>query len=631
MTDFTSSDYQQTIPDNSEEAPTQVSHAVRILQEKFGYRGFRGNQQDIINHLIDGKDAVVLMPTGAGKSLCYQIPALVRPGSGVVISPLIALMQDQVQALQGLGIRAACLNSSMTWEQIQDTENAWSRGYIDLLYIAPERLLTTRALNLLKKVPISLFAIDEAHCVSQWGHDFRPEYLGLNELARLWPTVPRVALTATATLETRQDIADRLAFNQAKYFVSSFDRPNIRYEVVEKDNVRTQLMHFISENHHGESGIVYCLTRKKCEVIAEFLNKQGIKALAYHAGLDAQTRAKHQQQFLYEDDLVMVATIAFGMGINKPDVRFVAHVDMPKSIEGYYQETGRAGRDGLPATAWMAFGLQDVLQHRKMIESSNAEEVFKQRAREQLQAMLSYCESSLCRRVALLAYFGQSSHACGNCDSCDRPMSTWNATIAAQKILSTIYWLYRRYEQRFGAKYIIDILLGKHTDRIDEFAHYKLSTFGIGKEYDEATWQSIMLQLMAQGYLNVDIEGYSTLTLTPKSVPVLKGQESVFMIQAPSNTSQKSRNIMPVRKKTFEEQFPQASVRYHQLKQWREQESQKEGVEPQFIFTDTTLKYIALENPQTLKALANIDGINAYKLNRFGLLVLHELNSLQVN
>lgn len=602
--------------------PTAPEKALEVLQNVFGYHQFRADQESIIHHVISGKDCIILMPTGAGKSLCYQVPALVRPGSGVVISPLIALMYDQVQALRSLGVRAACLNSSMSWEDIQAVENAWARGYLDLLYIAPERLLTPRTLSLLKRTPISLFAIDEAHCVSQWGHDFRPEYLGLSELARLWPDVPRIALTATATQETREEIENRLNLKQAKTFMASFERPNIRYEIVEKTQVRQQLMRFISDNHPNESGIVYCLSRKRCESIAEFLNKQGIEALPYHAGMDAQARAANQYRFLHEEGIVMVATIAFGMGVNKPDVRFVAHIDMPKSIEGYYQETGRAGRDGLPATAWMAYGLTDVLQQRKMIETSQGDETFKNRAREQLSAMLALCETAACRRVELLDYFGQKSEPCGNCDICKTPPKLWDGSIAGQKVLSTVYWLYKKYQQRFGANYIIEILLGIHTERIDSFAHYQLSTFGIGKEHNEETWSSVIRQLLAKGFLSVDIEGYSTLALTSRSASLLRGEVKLWLKQESMLVGGRSKNVMPTRKKTFQELHPEAYHRYQLLKQWREERSRRDGLDGQFIFNDTTLKNMAVTNPLTMQALAKIDGVNLYKLNAYGKEVL---------
>lgn len=592
--------------------------ALAILQTVFGYSAFRGEQQEIIESLIEGKDCLVLMPTGAGKSLCYQVPALVRPGSGIVVSPLIALMNDQVNALRGLGVKAACLHSGMAWEVIKQVENHWVRGEVDLLYIAPERLLSPRCLSLLKRTPISLFAIDEAHCVSQWGHDFRPEYLGLSDLSRLWPDVPRVALTATATEQTRQEIEERLQLQQANKFIANFDRPNIRYDIVEKNQVRQQLLHFISHIHPNDSGIVYCLSRNRCEQIAEFLNKQGVNALAYHAGMPASKRHEHQDRFLREEGVVMVATIAFGMGIDKPDVRFVAHIDIPRSIENYYQETGRAGRDGLPATAWMAYGLQDVLQHHKMIDCSQGDDIFKQRSREQLNAMLALCETASCRRTQLLAYFGQEVQACGNCDVCLSPPTLWDGTIAAQKVLSTVYWLFNTYQQRFGARYIIDILLGRLTDRIQGNQHQVLSTFGIGKDLSDQTWHSIIRQLLARGFLSVDIEGFSTLALTPKSKALLKREIVLMLRQETVNTVAKSKNRMPSRRKEIPALPEKAAERLRILKAWRLSQSEVEKLDIQFIFNDTTLQLIALVHPKTLRELVGIEGVNQYKLNKYG-------------
>ena len=511
-----------------EQLPTK---ALDVLRTVFGYEHFRGEQQAIVEHLIAGGDCLVLMPTGAGKSLCYQIPALVREGTAVVVSPLIALMQEQVQALRELGVRAAYLNSTLSWQEVQQVENAWARGQLDLLYVAPERLLTERCLNMLNYGRISLFAIDEAHCVSQWGHDFRPEYLGLSALHERWPQVPRIALTATATSQTRQEIEARLQLQDAQAFISSFDRPNIRYEIVEKIDQRRQLLHFISENHLGDSGIVYCSSRSRTESIAEFLCKKGIQALPYHAGLDLATRTGNQQRFQQEEGIVMVATIAFGMGINKPDVRFVAHIDMPKSIEGYYQETGRAGRDGLPASAWMAYGLNDVVQQRKMIEVSNGDEDFKKRSLRQLNAMLALCECATCRRTQLLAYFGQNMDDCGNCDVCLNPPKLWDGTQAAQKFLSAVYWLHRKYEQRFGAKHIIDILQGELNQRVQDNHHQELSVFGIGKDLTAERWNSVVRQLLARSYLTVDNQGYSTLVLTAAAKPLLKGDEVLMLRQ----------------------------------------------------------------------------------------------------
>lgn len=591
----------------------------------FGYDHFRGEQQRIVEHLIAGGDCLVLMPTGAGKSLCYQIPALVREGTAVVVSPLIALMQEQVQALRELGVRAAYLNSTLSWQEAQQVENAWARGQLDLLYIAPERLLTERCLSMLNYGRISLFAIDEAHCVSQWGHDFRPEYLGLSILHERWPDVPRIALTATATSQTRHEIEQRLQLQDAQAFISSFDRPNIRYEIVEKIDQRRQLLHFISENHLGDSGIVYCSSRSRTESIAEFLCKQGIQALAYHAGLDLATRTANQQRFQQEEGIVMVATIAFGMGINKPDVRFVAHIDMPKSIEGYYQETGRAGRDGLPATAWMAYGLNDVVQQRKMIEISNGDEGFKQRSLRQLNAMLALCECATCRRTQLLAYFGQQIGDCGNCDVCLNPPKLWDGTQAAQKFLSAVYWLHRKYAQRFGAKHIIDILQGQMNQRVQDNHHQELSVFGIGKDLTVDRWNSVVRQLLARSYLTVDNQGYSTLVLTAAAKSILKGDEVLMLRQESERSASRSKNIMFNRKKNLVDLPAAAQERYERLKAWRLALAKEHSIPAYFIFNDTTLQQIAVEQPDSLRALANISGVGQHKLDTYGSDILNFL------
>lgn len=594
------------------------SRALDVLRSVFGYDHFRGEQQAIVEHLIAGEDCLVLMPTGAGKSLCYQIPAIVREGTAVVVSPLIALMQEQVQALRELGVRAAYLNSTLSWQEVKQVENAWARGQLDLLYIAPERLLTERCLNMLDYGHISLFAIDEAHCVSQWGHDFRPEYLALSVLHERWPEVPRIALTATATSQTRQEIEERLQLQTARAFVSSFDRPNIRYEIVEKFDQRRQLQHFISENHLGDSGIVYCASRSRTESMAEYLSKQGIPALPYHAGLDLATRTAHQQRFQQEEGIVMVATIAFGMGINKPDVRFVAHIDMPRSIEGYYQETGRAGRDGLPATAWMAYGLNDVVQQRKMIEMSNGDENFKRRSQRQLNAMLALCESATCRRTQLLAYFGQHISDCGNCDVCLHPPKLWDGTQAAQKFLSAVYWLHRKYGQRFGAKHIIDILQGQLSERVQENQHQSLSVFGIGKDLSTERWSSVVRQLLAKSYLTVDNQGYSTLVLTPAARPLLKGEQALMLRQESERLSGRSKNIMPSRKQAINDLPEAAQERFVRLKAWRLALAKEHNIPAYFIFNDTTLQQIALEQPDSLRALAHINGVGQHKLDTYG-------------
>ncbi len=499
------------------------SSASSVLQRVFGHAAFRGNQHAVVDHVTSGGDALVLMPTGGGKSLCYQLPSLLRDGTGIVISPLIALMHDQVEALTALNIRAACLNSAQDPAVSRQVEQDFLAGRLDLLYVAPERLLTDRCLSLLERGRIALFAIDEAHCVSQWGHDFRPEYLGLSLLHKRWPNVPRLALTATATRATQVEIIQRLELDQAEHFVASFDRPNICYRIVEKNDVRRQLLNFIQSEHAGDCGIVYCLSRNRVEETAGFLSRHGMVALPYHAGLAASVRAANQQRFLQEDGVVMVATIAFGMGVDKPDVRFVAHIDLPKSVEGYYQETGRAGRDGLPATAWLAYGLQDVMQQRRMINDSAGDEAYRRRLAVQLDAMLELCETVSCRRQRLLAYFDEASDACGNCGTCLHPPGSWDGTVAAQKLLSAVYRLWRERGQRFGAGHVIDILRGKLTARVQAYRHDDLSVFGVGADLSEQAWRSVLRQLLARELLTVDTDGYSTLVLTEHSRDVLKG------------------------------------------------------------------------------------------------------------
>ncbi len=587
--------------------------ALHTLQTVFGYPAFRGQQAEIVGLVADGHDALVLMPTGGGKSLCYQIPALLRPGCGIVISPLIALMQDQVDALAELGVRAAFLNSSQSFDEAMRTERALRRGELDLLYIAPERLLTSRCLEMLDDVPIALFAIDEAHCVSQWGHDFRPEYIRLSVLHERYPLVPRIALTATADADTRQEIIDRLQLQAARQFVDSFDRPNIRYQIIEKDQVRRQLLDFIRDEHAGEAGIVYCLSRKKVEETAEFLNEQGVKALAYHAGMDTATRAAHQSRFLREDGLVMVATIAFGMGIDKPDVRFVAHLDLPKSIEGYYQETGRAGRDGLPADAWMAYGLQDVVQQRRMIDESEADIAYKRMQSARLDAMLGLCETPGCRRVHLLQYFGQSSEPCGNCDTCLNPPSSFDATEAVQKLLSTIY----RVGQRFGAVHVLDVLRGVDSTRVKQWQHQSLSTFGIGADRSEAEWRAILRQTLAQGLVDVDHEQYGALRLTEAARPVLRG-ETVLMLR---------RYQKPVRQRraaTAPGSYTEASLSsaqqalFERLRWWRMETARAHNVPAYVIFHDATLREIARAMPVSLDALRQVSGVGEKKLESYG-------------
>ncbi|WP_353172284.1 DNA helicase RecQ [Paracandidimonas soli] len=589
-----------------------------VLQQVFGYDAFRGNQQAIIEHVVAGGDALVLMPTGGGKSLCYQIPALVRPGTGVVISPLIALMQDQVDALLELGVKAAFLNSSQDWQSAREVEREFLNGELDLLYVAPERLLTERCMNLLSRGRISVFAIDEAHCVSQWGHDFRKEYLGLSVLAEQWPDVPRIALTATATTATRQEIAQRLQLESAAHFVASFDRPNITYRIVEKNEVRKQLLSFIQAEHKGDCGIVYCLSRTRVEETAEFLCRNGIEALPYHAGLTQEIRASNQARFLREDGLVMVATIAFGMGIDKPDVRFVAHIDLPKAVEGYYQETGRAGRDGLPATAWMAYGLQDVVQQRRMIDSSNGDDMFRRRQGSQLDAMLGLCETVSCRRQRLLAYFDQEIEPCGNCDTCLSPPESWDGTVAAQKILSAVYRLWKERNQRYGAAHLIDILRGKLTERVQQSDHQSLSVFGIGQDLSENAWRGVLRQLLAQGILMVDQEGYGTLTLTEASRSVLKGEHKLMMRRESEKARSRSRTSGTGKKPVLEDLPPKAQARFEALRAWRAEVARSHGVPAYVVFHDATLREIAVIHPETLEDLRHISGVGVRKLEAYG-------------
>jgi len=590
---------------------------LETLRQIFGYESFRGEQGHIIEHVVDGGDALVLMPTGGGKSLCYQIPAIVRPGTGVVVSPLIALMQDQVDALLELGVRAAFLNSSQDAAEARRVERAYLQGELDLLYVAPERLLTPRCMDLLGQGRIALFAIDEAHCVSQWGHDFRPEYLGLSVLAERWPQVPRIALTATATEATRTEIATRLALQDAPQFVASFDRPNICYRIVEKHEVRRQLLDFIRAEHAGECGIVYALSRARVEQTAEFLSRNGIAALPYHAGLDARTRAANQARFLREDGIVMVATIAFGMGVNKPDVRFVAHIDLPKSIEGYYQETGRAGRDGLPADAWLAYGLQDVVQQRRMIDDSEGDAQHQRRQVRQLDAMLALCETVSCRRQDLLAYFGQAIQPCGNCDTCLEPPAAWDGTVAVQKLLSAIYRLWRERGQRFGGGHLIDILRGQMTDRVRQHGHDTLSVFGVGETLSVDAWRGILRQALAMGLLTVDLEGYGTLALTEASRAVLKG-ERTLMLRPVDAKRAKPRRQRTTTAAQLDALPPDALARFEHLRAWRGRTAREHNVPAYVIFHDATLREIALRNPDSLDALAGVSGVGARKLETYG-------------
>ncbi|MDI6412412.1 DNA helicase RecQ [Streptomyces albus] len=605
---------------------TPETAALRVLRRVFGYDAFRGQQEAVIEHVVDGGDAVVLMPTGGGKSLCYQIPALVRPGTGVVVSPLIALMQDQVDALRALGVRAGFINSTLDFDQRRVVEAEFLAGELDLLYLAPERLRLEATTALLDRAKVSLFAIDEAHCVAQWGHDFRPDYLSLSMLGERWPDVPRVALTATATRATHQEIVQRLGLSGARDFVASFDRPNIQYRIVPKNDPKKQLLRFLKEEHPGDAGIVYCLSRNAVERTAEFLCRNGIEAVPYHAGLDAGTRAAHQARFLREEGLVVVATIAFGMGIDKPDVRFVAHLDLPKSVEGYYQETGRAGRDGQPSTAWLAYGLQDVVQQRKMIENGEGDPAFQRRARSHLDAMLSLCETVSCRRGQLLAYFGQAPEegaahiSCGNCDTCLSPPESWDGTVPAQMVLSTVVRLKRERGQKFGAGQIVDILLGRRTAKVIQFDHDALSVFGIGTELGEAEWRGVVRQLIAQGLLEVEGE-HGTLVLTDASATVLRGERQVRMRKDPRPAAVRSEAAggSRQRKGSVPADLPEeARPLFETLRAWRAQQAREQGVPAYVVFHDATLREVAVRRPATLGELGGITGVGEKKLATHG-------------
>jgi ATP-dependent DNA helicase RecQ len=593
--------------------------AQQILRDTFGYTSFRGAQQAIVEHVAGGGDALVLMPTGGGKSLCYQIPSLLREGVGIVVSPLIALMQDQVDALKQLGVSAAFLNSSLEADTAREVSRQLMRGELKLLYVAPERLMTEGFLNLLERLQqenkIGLFAIDEAHCVSQWGHDFRPEYRALTVLHERFPSIPRIALTATADAPTRSEIVERLKLEQAQQFVSSFDRPNIRYRVTLKDNARKQLQDFLETEHPNDAGIVYCLSRKKVEETAAWLKEQGWDALPYHAGLDAAVRSKNQKKFLREEGVIMVATVAFGMGIDKPNVRFVAHMDLPKSMEGYYQETGRAGRDGLPANAWMAYGLGDVVSMRQMLLSGDAPEERKRVELQKLDALLGFCESTACRHQTILRYFGEEHPGdCGQCDNCLSPVDTWDATKAAQMALSCVY----RTGQRFGVVHLIDVLLGKATPKVEQFSHQQLSTFGIGKDLAQTQWSSVYRQLVAAGLLNVDMEGYGGLKLAEAARPVLKGEQEVWL----------RRDAEPAKRKTskaergsrMREAFAGANddPLWLALKAKRMELAREQGVPPYVIFHDSTLLEILNHKPHTLDEMGRISGVGQAKLAKYG-------------
>ncbi len=585
-----------------------MTDALSILQHTFGYPQFRPPQDQIIDTLIEGGDALVLMPTGGGKSLCYQIPALLREGCGVVISPLIALMQDQVTALKELGLRADFLNSTLSSERAVSIEGSLLDGQLDLLYVAPERLIQPRTIDLLRSARIALFAIDEAHCVSQWGHDFRADYLQLSVLHEKFPEVPRIALTATADARTRQEIIKRLDLQQARQYLAGFDRPNIRYRIALKNNPRNQLLRFLKDEHPDDAGIVYCLSRKKTEETAGWLQQQGFTALAYHAGLPAEMRAEHQSRFLREEGVVIVATIAFGMGIDKPDVRFVAHMDMPKTIESYYQETGRAGRDGSPADAWMVYGLQDVIKLRQMMETSEGNEAHKRTEQHRLNAMLGLCEITTCRRHALLRYFDEdSAEQCGNCDTCLAPVDTWDGTESARKALSAVY----RTGQRFGVNHLIDVLRGGDGNRIHQFNHQQLPVFGIGADLDNNQWRSVFRQLMSRGYIRVDLDNFGALRLEEKCRPLLRGEESIELRVDAKRVS--------VRKQTRTPLPDDIDVGlWEALRECRRVLAEEQGVPPYVIFHDSTLQAMAGVMPRTLTEFAELSGVGERKLEKYG-------------
>ena len=604
--------------------------SLGVLQEVFGYDAFRGEQAEIIEQVVGGGDAVVLMPTGGGKSLCYQIPALLRDGTGVVVSPLIALMADQVAALEAVGIRAAYLNSTLEPCEAQEVERQLLAGDIDLLYMAPERLILSRTIDLLKRSPVALFAIDEAHCVSQWGHDFRPDYMGLSVLADAFPDVPRIALTATATRATHQEITERLRMENARHFVSNFDRPNIQYRIESKDRAKDQLLRLIQSEHPGEAGIVYCMSRKSVESTAAWLGARGVDAMPYHAGLDAAVRQDTQMRFLREEGIVVVATIAFGMGIDKPDVRFVAHLDLPKSIEGYYQETGRAGRDGMPATAWMAYGLGDVVNQRRMIDQGDGSDLHKRNARSHLDAMLALCETTDCRRVQLLRYFGQDSEPCGNCDTCLNPPKVWDATVPAQKLLSTLIRLQRERGEQFGSGKVFDILLGRSNERTEASRHQELSVWGIGQDLSEREWRSVLRQLLARRVVEA-VGDFGVLVPGPEAGPVLRGEGTLELAvdRAPtarangrarsgggSGRSRAADTLDEAAKETFEA-----------LREWRTSVAKEKQIPPYMVFSDATLVGIVEAAPASTAQLSGINGVGAKKLAEYGDAVLEVLGS----
>ncbi|MGO2136513.1 MAG: DNA helicase RecQ [Marinobacter sp.] len=608
---YSDQDFEQL---SAERPTTSGKSPEQVLHEVFGYESFRPLQGEIIHEVASGGNALVLMPTGGGKSLCYQVPALVRLGTAIIISPLIALMQDQVAALRQLGVRAAFLNSSMDFEQARATEYALSTGELDLLYCAPERLIQPRTLELLHDASISLFAIDEAHCVSQWGHDFRSDYLQLAVLANEFPEIPRIALTATADERTRKEIAERLSLTEARHFISGFDRPNIQYRIAPKTNANKQLLDFIKTEHEHDCGIVYCLSRNKVDATAKMLAQKGYNALPYHAGLSANDRAHNQERFLREDGVIIVATIAFGMGIDKPDVRFVAHLDLPKSLEAYYQETGRAGRDGKPSTAWMVYGLQDVIKLRQMLEASQGNDHFKRVERQKLDAMLGLCEVTKCRRQVLLNYFGdQLETPCGNCDTCLNPPETWDGTVAVQKALSCVY----RTGQRFGVTYLIDVLRGSDNARIQQSGHHQVSTYGIGTELTASEWKSVFRQLVANGYLRADPEGYGALQLTDECRPLLKGENKVELRKDPVVKTSTGRSSSSKSGSVVKDQVTD-HVGWQALRACRKELAEKQGVPPYVIFHDTTLFDMLERKPQTLDELAGVSGVGAAKLEKYG-------------
>ena len=597
-----------------------TDRATEVLRTVFGYDAYRGQQEQVIRHVVEGGDALVLMPTGGGKSLCYQIPALVRPGLGIVVSPLIALMKDQVDALRQSGVRAAYLNSSLAPGEGRAVEEQLREGSLDLLYVAPERLVMPHFLEQLDRQKLALFAIDEAHCVSQWGHNFRPEYRQLTILHDRFPGVPRIALTATADGPTRKDIVDRLQLGQARIFVAGFDRPNIAYRVVEKREAKAQLLAFLRTDHPQDAGIVYCMSRRKVDEVADWLSGHGRLALPYHAGLDSETRQRHQDRFLKEEGVVIVATVAFGMGIDKPNVRFVAHLDVPRSLEAYYQETGRAGRDGLPATAWMSYGLGDVIQLKQMVQGSELDDRQKRVELQKLDSLLGFCETASCRRQVLLNYFGDTLPGpCGNCDICANPVQRWDGTIAAQKALSAVY----RTGQRFGVQYVTDVLLGQETDRIIEWGHHLIKTFGVGKDMTRNAWASIFRQLVAGGYLAVDVEGHGGLRFGPKAMALVKGETSVEFRTDRAAERPSKKSAAPARKPAATGELDRAdNTLFEALRALRLELARQQGLPPYVIFHDATLVAMARARPKGREALAEIPGVGRSKLERYGDLFL---------